>query len=67
MTDVVQPFAFIFEIAQPGEGVFTASKELRQGGDRVSLTLIAYSFVVNDHTKSIKKSAKNQHEFHGKV
>lgn len=67
MTDVVQPVAFVFEIARTGEGVFAAGKKLRQGRKRKDLSLKAYGLVVNDHTKSIKKSAKNQYKFYGKV
>ena len=48
MADIVQPFAFVFEIAGTGKGVFAAGKELRKGGKRVGLSLIAYGLVIND-------------------
>ncbi len=48
MPDVVQPFAFVFEIAGASDGVLTAGKELRKGGKRIGLSLIAYGLVIND-------------------
>lgn len=54
MSNIVQPFAFVFEIAGAGKGVLTAGKELRKGGKRIGLSLIAYGFVVNDRASDFR-------------